>query len=94
MKTLKEKIITHAKNIGFVLAYGSIGAIIGSSFLYTLIAVDKGNIDPRKWEEIQEQRKIQQEQRDLNCYKKEFYNADKNKDFMLDSTEFFNYRKD
>ncbi len=67
--------------------------ITGITFLISgAIYLEQGSLNPAKWSEIQKQREIQQELKTQNSYRNQFHELDKNKDYVVDSTEFI-YRK-
>jgi len=63
-------------------------------FLYGADSLLHGSLNYKKWPEIQNQRKLKQELINQNYYRKQFQEIDKNKDCVLDSTEFYNFYKE
>lgn len=60
----------------------------GIALFYGIVAAPKGSWNYKKWPEIQNQRELKQELINQNYYRKQFQEIDKNKDYVIDSTEF------
>ncbi|MCX6750634.1 MAG: hypothetical protein NTZ83_04210 [Candidatus Pacearchaeota archaeon] len=60
-------------------------------FLYPLISIDQGTFNYKKWGEIGRQREIEREKQQKIYYLEEFNKADVDKNYVLDSMEFYNY---
>lgn len=67
------------------------GAISLMAVAYSMASLSSGTLDCTKWAEASKQKEMRMEREARAYSKKQFYEADKNKDLVIDSNEFYDY---
>ena len=84
--------LTNMDKVYFMMNSLISASIIMGGILYLFGSATGKNFSPKKWPENTKQRKMEQIHYQQNCYRQEFQSLDKNKDYVIDSTEFI-YRE-
>jgi len=60
---------------------------------YGMESLSHGTLNYKKWPEIRQERQFQEEQKQMKEVKEQFHKLDLDNNYVLDSTEFYNYYK-